>query len=1421
MTANATSVPLPEATKERWSPLRLGLVELFHYDEQEFWFRDGRLLLRGNNGTGKSKVLALTLPLLLDADLSPHRVEPDGDANKKMEWNLLLDGAYEDRIGYTWLELGRRSPGSGDAEYLTLGIGLKAVRGRGVADRWFFLTPCRVGADLRLLTAGRTVLTRDRLEEALAGGRGEVLRTADRYRRAVDERLFHLGQERYDALMDLLVQLRQPQLSKRPDEARLSAALSQALPPVDQAILADVAAALHDLDQQGEELAALRDAQESVERFLARYRAYARVATRREARVVRSSQSETDEVGRRLGAVRARVAEHAGAEARQVGEQEQLALRIAELDATREELAGRPELKDLDLARRLRTTTAEAARRCREDVARAGRDITRVDSVLVESNRRTRTREGDLDAATARTAGHAAASGLTAAHEASLPAGTEFTPALLGRVQATLEAAAERRVAACAQVENLIRLAREAELAVVTERSRLAEREAELDRAHEGHAQARAALEEVRAATLGIWRGYVAGLTTFVPEHPDDAGLADWTHTLDGPNPAAAAVEAAARTAARDVAGRQARAEQDLGNARAELERLEAEHTETEAAAVLAPPPQPTRDAAGRAGRPGAALWQLVEFADGVPGEERAGLEAALEASGLLDAWVSPDGRLVDVTDDALAIAGFVDGLVAGFVDGSGGGEGGAAGPSLARVLRPAADVPEGSPPVDVVERLLRGLGLGAPDTSGSPDTLSPHTSRTPDTPHSSGASGFATWISPDGRFAVGALHGSWHKASAAYLGTAEREAARRRRLAELAAAIEAAQEVVGALLAQLADLAQRAAAIDAERAAMPDDTALHRAHAAGAHAAAQVVAAREALARQEASLAAAQQHLAAARAELDEAAADLALPASPEELRAVRDAVRDYREHLPALWRAAEALAEARADVAAAAEAAVQAREHEAELVDRDRAATAEAAAAAARLAALQDSVGGTVEQLQARLVQVMDQLSAARREHKGATAALEATRRQLHEATGEERTLLDQLTAEQRRRDEAVAAFQAFAATGLVAIAVPEVDLPDPIGAAWAADPTVRLARRVEQTLTDVDDGESAWRRVQDDVTRQYTELASALSRHGHTATSELVANRFVVKIVYQGRDRSPDELVDLLADEVDHRERLLSAKERVLLEEHLVNDVAGHLQQLITEAEAQVAAMNSELEERPTSIGMRLRLQWLVRPDGPEGLAEARGHLLRQTSHLWSPQDRTAVAEFLSRQIQRERAARETGAWHEHLAKALDYRAWHRFAIERYQDGRWRPGAGPASGGERVLTVSLPLFAAASAHYRSAHPHAPRLVMLDEAFAGVDDDARAKCLGLLATFDLDVVMTSEREWGFYSTVPGIATHQLVRREGVDAVHVSVWEWDGIQARQVDRPPAVHPSVHPVAEPGDAAGRAEVAGPDEVGLF
>ena len=110
---------------------------------------------------------------------------------------------------------------------------------------------------------------------------------------------------------------------------------------------------------------------------------------------------------------------------------------------------------------------------------------------------------------------------------------------------------------------------------------------------------------------------------------------------------------------------------------------------------------------------------------------------------------------------------------------------------------------------------------------------------------------------------------------------------------------------------------------------------------------------------------------------------------------------------------------------------------------------------------------------------------------------------------------------------------------------------------------------------------------------------------------------------------------------------------------------------------------------------------------------------------------------------------------------------------------------------------LALTLPRFAAAAAHYRSAVSTAPRLVMLDEAFAGIDPTMRAQCMGVLTQFDLDVLMTSEQEWGCYPTVPALAIYHLTTLPGLDAVAASRWLWNGREKRQHD--PALPPDAAP----------------------
>ena len=130
-----------------------------------------------------------------------------------------------------------------------------------------------------------------------------------------------------------------------------------------------------------------------------------------------------------------------------------------------------------------------------------------------------------------------------------------------------------------------------------------------------------------------------------------------------------------------------------------------------------------------------------------------------------------------------------------------------------------------------------------------------------------------------------------------------------------------------------------------------------------------------------------------------------------------------------------------------------------------------------------------------------------------------------------------------------------------------------------------------------------------------------------------------------------------------------------------------------------------MNEELAERPTSTGMRLRFRWEPLADGPPGLAEARAGCCGSGRYLvgGGPCGRGRVPQ--------ERITAERVGDERHLAGAPHRGArlpsWHQFASIAGRTGMAFRG-GTASGGERVLT-HLPLFAAASAHYRSANPAA----------------------------------------------------------------------------------------------------------------
>jgi uncharacterized protein (TIGR02680 family) len=734
--------PLPEPTRERWQPLRLGVVEVFHYDSKEFWFHDGHLLLRGNNGTGKSKVLSLTLPFLFDAQLRPSRIEPDGDAGKKMAWNLLMN-SYQRRMGYTWIEFGRRLA-DGSTRYLTLGAGLSAVDGKAQVDSWYFIldggehhTAVRIGEDLWLTNAQRVVLTRERLRERIEEpGWGQVFALSGQYRRAV-ERLFHLGPKRYDALMDTLIQLRQPQLSKKPDEAGLSQALSDALPPLPSELLTDVAQALNQLEEDRNRLEELRQLERAIRQFEQRYRVYTGMLTRRQARELRQAQTGFDNASEERNKAQAELHRAQHAEEAGVLAHEQARQRLATARERLETLRSDPANQDANRLSQAQTDASEAnlaaevaANRCEE----TRHKLTREEARSRTSSERADHARVELMRAREHCRSDAVAAGTFGAFEGNRLA-MLLPDALAMLSRAELAAAADELGHAGTKRRQDIK---HLELRHATVDKKLSvleslqatqqERQAELEDAAQKRAAADANAELAASKLLEAWMAHIGTLTQLrLDELQVMPQLTMWTARPEGANPADIALSAAYRQASLDHARRESSLAAEAEAQRQRRGELIAERDQLAAGHDAFPPAPPTRAPGIREAREGAPFWQLVDFHSHVEPAERAGIEAALEACGLLDAWLAPHGTLVAADGTALLDSHWIrrPALVTA---------------SLTSVLCPA--VPEGvGIDAGLVATLLNSVAYGHNDVMSA-----------------------ESWIAGNGRYRLGALAGAWQK---------------------------------------------------------------------------------------------------------------------------------------------------------------------------------------------------------------------------------------------------------------------------------------------------------------------------------------------------------------------------------------------------------------------------------------------------------------------------------------------------------------------------------------------------------------------------------------------------------------------------------------------------------------------------------
>lgn len=251
---------------------RIGFVNFWLYDEEDFYFYDGKLLLRGTNGSGKTVTMQSFFPLIFDGNKSPERLDPFGSRDRKIEDYLLPDGFNgNENTGYLYMEFF-----DGD-KYTTIGIGLRAIRNRGCEFWGFSITDGRrIGTDFLLFKERnlRIPLTKKELQTRIGTG-GEFVDTAKEYKKMVNKLLFGFQSiSMYNEFINLMIQVRSPKLSNSTKPTQLTKILSSVLEPISEEELRTMADSIEEMNKYKEKISDLKNEQKACDSLKVVYQDY-------------------------------------------------------------------------------------------------------------------------------------------------------------------------------------------------------------------------------------------------------------------------------------------------------------------------------------------------------------------------------------------------------------------------------------------------------------------------------------------------------------------------------------------------------------------------------------------------------------------------------------------------------------------------------------------------------------------------------------------------------------------------------------------------------------------------------------------------------------------------------------------------------------------------------------------------------------------------------------------------------------------------------------------------------------------------------------------------------------------------------------------------------------------------------------------
>ena len=1337
---------------ERWHMNRIGFVNFWLYDDEVFSFADGKLLLRGQNGSGKSITTQSFIPFILDGDRTPSRLDPFGSSDRRMEYYFLNDGEKEEATGYLYLEFRKGN------RYRTIGIGQQAQKGKAMGFWGFIvLDGRRIGYDFNLYRdVGNTkiVYTKQEIKKEL--GENNLFTEAQKeYMGLVNKHIFGFPRlEQYEQFIRLLIKVRAPKLSKEFTPKKVYEILNDSLQTLSDEDLRAMVDAMEKMDDIQDKLNGLKRAYKDLQIIRNEYVRYNQymlgqkaIAYLEEKAMVDAArgklEAETDELKEtkeKLEKSYRRAGELKGEKS--LLEREKEAIGTTDLEEAEEKLRTcRKRQEDAQREIALYCQGIEHRRNTIREYDAIVREIQKnIDAYQMEIEQLV----NDMDELQNIIcfSGHGQILSLwkTSDGYGECKKIKSEIEKLCKNVQAALDELKKFREIQI-QCDRLSKDCSSLEEKKAQAWQQVNDAETMEDALRDDLIEAYYGLEQLNQEFY-LSKKELEQISIYIQKYQDVSDYGNIRNLIGN------IWEMKNQKLGSELSVLEVRKEKKAESVRICREELEELEKVSEITPVRREILSRTREKLAENNISFSPFYEAVDFTEHISMRDRDLLECQLEDAGLLDALVVPQK---DYTRAMEILEEWSDKILCLKDSGK---------TRYSKLAAVAGDMELRK----MTERILSNIG--------EEDDCQ-------------------IVLKPDGYFRHGALEGySRPEREACYIGEAIRKEKKKEQIRRKKEELQLLQQELEALGQEIDGLRKRIGILQEEYHGLPVFDELDEAIAMKKDLNWTFEKCSEECGKKQKEKEGCEIQKKQSAQRVIAKCRELPYERNIESYEEILGALYEYKGQLESLQMAVMGfLAEqAREDMQK------QLIEKEEDAIDREdiykKRAEQEVQEQKLQIEKLDEFLNAPENKERAKRLKIiwkeLNLKDDEERELGKEQAVWENTVKRLEpDIETQKKSVMEKMEKEVRLRKY----FDEELSLGLV-FARESKTTPE---AAKQAKTVIREADRNKSVAEIVSNMDRIFHAHIGSLVIYGTFMEDCFAEE--TTDAMALRKRHRIVSYMQGRKLYFEEFYQVIKERIDETQLLIRQKDRELFENILSDTLSRKLNVRIAESRKWIQDMSSLMRKIDTSMSLTFSLDWRAKTAGGEGeldTAELEKMLNRDRELMTAEDIERISAHFRNKIYTVKQMAEENGevlSYTDLVREALDYRKWFEFKMFYYRNDENKKeltnGAfNRFSGGEKAMAMYVPLFAALNAQYKKAEPDdLPRIIALDEAFAGVDDKNISSMFDLVRKFDFDFIMNSQVLWGCYASVPFLRIAELLRPANSKVVTVIYYLWNGKQ--------------------------------------